>query len=82
MAKGRRVHKYQASRKKVLLRDHHVWSSHIYARRRCKAGALFCSTSFTFCNTNISCSLIPKEEYTLFHYLCFTGRVLATINLY
>ena len=29
----------------ILLRDHYVWSSHTCARRRCKAGALFCSTS-------------------------------------
>ena len=25
----------------MLLRDHYVWSSHTYARRHCKAGALF-----------------------------------------
>ena len=46
----------------LMLRGHYVWLSHTYARRRCREGALFCSTSFTFCNTNISCSLIPKEN--------------------
>ena len=26
--------------------------------------------------------LDTEREYTLFHYLCFTDKVLATINLY
>ena len=43
-----------------MLRDHYVWSNHTYTRCRCKAGALFCYTSFTLCNITIT--LIPKEN--------------------
>ena len=48
-----------------VLRDHYVWSSQKYARRRCKAGALFFKPYITPIQIEQRCTTLPKITISL-----------------